>query len=573
MNVIGIFMEGPNTGACILHEGRLVAVAEEERFTRVKRASDQFPSNSIAYCLKQAGLTLADIDCIASAWDHDKYPEHMDRFMRALPGRELDEHADLFEGLVHTALSPQLAHFKIATGLRRMDPDAAPEIRFYAHHLCHAASVHYLSGVDESAILVLDGSGEETATSTWHGHHDHIEAVDQWNLPNSLGWFYAAMTEYLGFSAYSGEGKVMGLAPYGTPDPQIARKLDAFCRLSEDHVYTVDPTFVYYGQRTYSRRFTDRLVELLGPPRRPESDLDPRHLSIAFETQARLEQIAIAVAAQLLDKTGASHLCISGGVAMNCKMNGVLSQQKGVDSVFINPASYDSGAGIGAALLALRDAGKNPRANVLEHAYLGPSFSDDEIATALQHCGLQFTRESDIGEAIAQRLANGAIVGRFDGRAEFGARALGNRSILANPLLPDVKDRVNAKVKYREAFRPFAPSMLAEVRDRYLLDSVESPFMILAYQVREEFRALFPGVVHVDGTVRPQTVSRQTNPGYWSLIDSFGKLTGHPVVLNTSFNIRGEPIVNTPLEAVRCFYSTGMDALAIGSFVLDKKQP
>lgn len=570
MNILGIFMEGPNTGACLLRDGLLVAVGEEERFTRVKRASDQFPSNSIRYCLREAGIRLCDVGHIATAWDHDKYPAQMNASMAAIPGRDLDVFADAVEGIIHAQLSPELTRFNIEIGVKQIDPQAECEILFYSHHLCHAASVHYLSGFDESGILVLDGSGEDIASSTWHGRGDDIEPLDHWKLPDSLGWFYAAITEYLGFSAYSGEGKVMGLAAYGQPNRKIAEKLRRFCTPHSERIYRVDPTYVYYGQRTYSRRFTDKLVDLLGPPRVQESELTDHHTAIAYETQKLLEDIGEALTLDLIEKTGTGNLCISGGVAMNCKMNGVLARLAGVKNVFVNPASYDSGAGIGAALLALKQLGMSPRKNLLSHAYWGPSFSNDEIESILEHCYIPHRRSDNAAEEAAQMLVDGKIVGWFSGRAEFGARALGARSILANSLLPDIKERVNARVKYREAFRPFAPSLIEEAQADYLVESQNSPFMILAFDVKNEFKTLFPGVVHVDGTVRPQSVSRKTNPNYWELINAFGQKSGHPVILNTSFNVRGEPIVHTPLEALRCFFSTGMDALVMEQFIVEK---
>lgn len=570
MIALGIFMQGPNTGACLVRDGALVAATEEERFTRQKRASEAFPSHSIRFCLRQAGLSLREVDVVATAWDHSKYPAHMDAHMRQIPNRHLDPLADQAEALVHGKMAPDMACFKIKTGLTKIDPEAAPRIAWYAHHKCHAASVQFVSGFEASAILVIDGSGEEVATSTWRGEGITLTPLDTWTLPDSLGWFYASMTEWLGFSAYSGEGKVMGLAPYGQPNAEIAEKLKLFCQDDPEQIYRIDPTYVYYGQRSYSRQFTDKLADLLGPPRLPEAPLTPYYESVAYETQQRLEDVAVALATRLLEQTGLPTLCLSGGVAMNCKMNGVLSTLPGVEDVFINPASHDSGTAMGAALLAARDAGDDPRRDRLTHAYWGAAFSDEEIKEVLCHCHLAYERSENIASDVADLLVDGKIVGWFQGRAELGPRSLGARSILANPLLPGVKDTVNARVKYREAFRPFAPSILEEVKDRYMVAPKDSPFMILAYPFKDEFRDVFPAVVHVDGSVRPQTVSRLTNPAYWNVIHIFGEQTGHPVVLNTSFNVRGEPIVNTPLDAIRCFFSTGMDALAIGSFLLKK---
>ena len=563
-------MEGPNTGACLFRDGVLLAMAEEERFIRVKRASEKFPSQSLQYCLTEAGVRLRDIAVVAVAWDHDCYPDEMSDFMRTIPGRERDPLADRVETIIHNKLAPDLARFTIEIALRKIDAQAAPEVRWYPHHLCHAASVHYMSGFESSSVLVMDGSGENVATTWWAGEGDSLDKLDEWRLPDSLGWFYASITEWLGFSAYSGEGKVMGLAAYGKPDSALTQKLEQFCIPDEDRIYRVDPGFVYYGPRSHSRQFTDKLVDLLGPPRLPEDEITECHLDVAHNTQARLEAVAMALATGLIDRIGSGNLCISGGVAMNCKMNGALSKLPCVERVFINPASHDSGTALGAALLAGRDHGVSSLNTVLTHAYWGPSFSDDEIEQALRHCGLAYGKCGDVALATAELLNQGKIVGWFQGRAEFGARALGGRSILANPMRADMKEVINARVKYREAFRPFAPSMIEEVKTTYMVEPEDSPFMILAYPFKEDFRASFPSVVHVDGSVRPQTVSRDTNPLYWELIDKFGKLSGHPIILNTSFNVRGEPIVNSPLDAIRCFYSTGMDALAIGSFLLTK---
>jgi carbamoyltransferase len=570
MKVLGIFMEGPNTGACLFDNARLIAMAEEERYIRVKSASEKFPSNAIQSCLKTAGLRLRDIDVIATGWDHDKYPAGLDIHMGSIDGRERDPHADRIESIIHNKLAPEEATFSIELACKRIDPQARPKISWYSHHQCHVASVHYLSGFESSATLVMDGSGEEVATSSWACVGDELSLVQDWKLPHSLGWFYAAMTEWLGFKAYSGEGKVMGLAPYGSENLEVREMLGRFLKNDEQFTYSLDPSYVYYGPRSWSRKFTDKLVDLLGEPRQPEGELSNYHLDVAYETQRRLEDISIALAKNLLAETRESRLCVSGGVAMNCKMNGLLSNIPGVEEIFINPASHDSGCALGAALLAIRDAGENPRLNVLKHAYWGPSYSDDEIGEVLDHCGVQRKYCPDIADEVARRLAEGQIIGWFQGRAEFGARALGGRSILANPQLADMKDVINAKVKYREAFRPFAPSMLEEVKEEYMVNPKDSPFMILAYPFKKEFADQFPSVVHVDGSVRPQTVNKQSNPLYWNMIKSFGDRTGHPIVLNTSFNVRGEPIVSTPLDAVRCFFSTGMDALALGSYIVTK---
>ncbi|ODB35854.1 hypothetical protein BB427_16225 [Pseudoalteromonas sp. BMB] len=571
MIILGIFMQGPNTGACLFENGNLVAMVEEERFTRVKSASEAFPSKSIQFCLKKAKVTLNDVSVVATSWDHDFYPVKMDQFMGGLEGRELDPLADPSESIIHNKLTPAMALSKIKIGLRKIAPTAEPIIKWYPHHKCHAASVYYLSGFEESAVLVMDGSGENQSTTTWFGKDGELSLQSQWLLPNSMGWFYSALTEWLGFNAYSGEGKVMGLAAYGKASADIAQKLRKVCDVGEHGNYQVDPTYIYFGERSYSKKFTDKLVELLGEPRVPESELSDYHINVAYETQKLLEDVASRITKRLMQETGTTNLCVSGGVAMNCKMNGLLSHLECVSDIFINPASHDSGTAMGAALLAHKEIVGDLPANRLEHAYYGPSFSDEDIEPILKHCQLKYEKVDNIAAECARLLAEDNIIGWFQGASEFGARALGARSILANPTNKDMKDIVNARVKYREGFRPFAPSMIEEVKDKYMESPKDSPFMILAYQFKDEYKAEFPSVVHVDGSVRPQTVSKKHHPLYWNLINEFGEITGHPIIINTSFNVRGEPIVNNPLDAVRCFFSTGMNVLAIGSFIIKKE--
>lgn len=569
MHILGIFFEGPNSGACLFSDGKLIAMAEEERFVRMKRAANMFPARTIRYCLQEGGIELPEVSIVAVGWDHRKYPGMIDKHMASISCRDQDPFADIAESIIHTSMDLDWTIFNIRNGLRQIDLRAEPEIRFYSHHECHAASVHYLSGFDKSCILSLDGSGEEIATSTWLGDGDELKQLDVWNLPNSIGWFYAAVTEFLGFKAYSGEGKVMGLAAYGRSDPALAEKLRKMIYTTSDG-YELDPTYIYYGKRNWSRRYTDKLVAMLGKPRLADEPLTAYHENLAFEAQQLLEEIGVDLTRRLIGQTGVRKLCISGGVAMNCKMNGVLSHLPEVEEVFINPASNDSGTALGAALIAIREEGMSPRLNKLDHPYWGPGFTDGTIEDALKACKLSYEKVDDPSVSAAEMLDRGNIVGWFQDRMEFGARALGHRSILANPTISDMKDQINRQVKFREPFRPFAPSMTVEAMNDYMIDPHDSPFMILAYWVKDGYDKALPSIVHVDGTVRPQTVRRTVNEPYWRLIHEFGERSGHPVILNTSFNIRGEPIVCTPNEAIRCFYATGMDAMCIGSFVLRK---
>jgi len=378
------------------------------------------------------------------------------------------------------------------------------------------------------------------------------------------------MTEYLGFKPYNDEGKVMGLAPYGRRDGGIAQKISRVLSFA-DGTYSVDPSYLTLGRHTFGKYFSDRMVDLLGAPRPRESALGDVHKAIAYETQDALERCVTGIADRLMEQTGMDTLCLAGGVCMNCKMNGVLHNNPRVKNIFVQPVSSDAGTALGAALTLSARFGENPRFK-LEHAYWGPGYSDGEIVKCLEEYKLPYKKVDNVETVVARLLAEGKFVGWFQGRLEMGARALGNRSILADPRRADVKDRLNNQVKHREGFRPFAPSLLSEAKAEFLENASDSPFMILAYRVREDKRRLIPAVVHVDDTVRPHTVEKHVNPRYWKLIKEFESLTGIPLILNTSFNVRGEPIVCSPGDALRCFYGTGLDALAIGDYVLTKSE-
>jgi carbamoyltransferase len=407
----------------------------------------------------------------------------------------------------------------------------------------------------------MDGRGAWEATSIWHGRDGRIEHVLTIPFPNSLGGFYSAFTEYLGFVPNSDEWKVMGLAPYGQPGVN----LDAF----------IDPEAAPYrlnakrlnGGRTGT---SSGISALLGAPRAAESDIDDRHKNVAYAVQDYCERAMTSVVRVALAKTKSRNLCLAGGVALNSKANGKILVSGMVDKMFVQPAASDDGVALGAALAPYLDNGGHLPARAMRHAYLGPWFDDNAIETSLKTYKLRYTRVNDPACVAAELLAQGKILGWFQGRMEFGPRALGNRSILADPRDPQMTAKVNNAVKFREWWRPFAPSMKKEAADDFVGSATDSPFMILTAQVRAEKRAVIPAVTHVDGSARPQTVEKEINPLYWRLIDEFGKRTGVPVVMNTSFNLRGEAIVNTPTDAVRTFFSSGMDALVIGSFLLEK---
>jgi len=432
---------------------------------------------------------------------------------------------------------------------------------FVDHHRAHAISAYAYSGFDEASVLVVDGRGAWEATSIWHGRNGNLEHVLTIPWPNSLGLFYAAFTEYLGFQPYSDEWKVMGLAPYG----QSGVDLTDFITL--DHgTYNVDgPLLIGRGAGRVAA-----IAKVLGPSRSPESEIEDRYKDIAFAVQAVCEEAMLGLAKMAVHRTGCRNLCMAGGVALNSKANGRILSAGFTDKLFIQPAASDDGAALGAALAPYLQRGECLPLKAMRQVYLGSSFDDNEVEKVLRTYKLRWTRLVDVPGTTADLLAAGKMVGWFQGRMEFGPRALGDRSILADPRDPEMNAKVNNAVKFREWWRPFAPSLLAESASEYLESAVDSPFMILTSQVKADKRSVIPSVTHVDGSARPQTVEEKTNPLYWRVIKAFGERTGVPVIMNTSFNLRGEPIVNSPTDAIRTFFSSGMDALVIGSYLVEK---
>jgi carbamoyltransferase len=465
-----------------------------------------------------------------------------------------------FYSLIKTELGNAFDHGGKKQFLRNFDAKRA-EYRCIDHHLAHAISAYAFSGFDEAAVLVLDGRGAWEATSLWRGQGGRLEPVWTIPFPNSLGLFYAQFTQYLGFTPYSDEWKVMGLAPYGKP----GTNLEAFIR----------PNQVPYsvGARLLLGDFSNPLAALeerLGPARVPESEIESRYKDLAFAVQDSCEEAILALARNALEVTGFRNLCLAGGVALNSKANGKILSEGITDNIFVQPAASDDGVCLGSVLSPHLDGGGRMPISKMRHAYLGNECSNAEIEKTLATYKLRAKRIDSPAVEGAELLALGKIVGWVQGRMEFGPRALGNRSILADPRDPEMTIKVNNAVKFREWWRPFAPSMLAEIANEYIESATDSPFMILTAQVRPDKRHVIPAVTHVDGSARPQTVEREVNPLYWNLINEFGKRTGVPVVMNTSFNLRGEPIVSSVTDAIRTFYSSGLDALIIGNFVVVK---
>jgi carbamoyltransferase len=546
-----------DSSACIVRDGELLFAIAEERVSRIKHDAG-FPRLAIQACLDFARLRADQLDEVCFGWT------------TAGPGFRHDLKCLATGGLPLTYLNvlTTTLHFLStwhqeggAKAFRQSFGDVKARMRFVDHHLAHAISAYAYSGFEDAAVVVMDGRGAWEATSIWYGSQGRLQHVLTIPFPDSLGLFYSEFTAYLGFQRNSDEWKVMGLAPYGEPGVN----LDAF----------IDPEAAPY--RVKARRLFGNgngsfssVTPLLGAAREPESEIEARHKNIAYAVQEACELAMISVVRMAVEKTRCRNLCLAGGVALNSKGNGRIAASGLVDKIFVQPAASDDGVALGAGLAPYLENGGSLPNKAMRHAYLGPAFVDPAIETALRTYKLAYTRLDDPAATAAELLSRGKILGWFEGRMEFGPRALGSRSILADARDPEMNAKVNNAVKFREWWRPFAPSLKKEAASEYLESATDSPFMILTAQVRPEKRSVIPSVTHVDGSARPQTVEKEINPLYWRLLDEFEKRTGVPVIMNTSFNLRGEAIVHTPTDAVRTFFSSGMDALVIGSFLVEK---
>jgi carbamoyltransferase len=556
--VLGInYSQMHDSSACIVRDGELLFAVAEERLSRVKHDA-RFPQLAIRACLDFAGVRAEQVNEVCFGWQ-----PALDLYLHDIKLYATGRWAITYLNVLNsTRYFASMRHQETgAAPFRRMFCADKVKVRFVEHHLAHAISAYAYSGFAEAAVAVLDGRGAWEATSIWHGKDGRLEHVLTIPFPDSLGLFYAQFTDYLGFRPNSDEWKVMGLAPYG----HAGVNLDAF----------IDPQAVPY--RVHSRRLlgngkgsSTSMIPLLGPRREPESEIDDRHKNIAWAVQDACEAAMLSVVRMAVEKTGCRSVCLAGGVALNSKANGKIAAGGVVDKMFVQPAASDDGVALGAALAPCLDNGGRLPSKAMRHVYLGPAYDDAAVEAALLTSKLRYTKLNDAAETAAELLARGKIVGWFQGRMEFGPRALGSRSILADPRDPEMNAKVNKAVKFREWWRPFAPSLKKEAAAEYLESATDSPFMILTAQVRPEKRGVIPSVTHVDGSARPQTVEKEVNPLYWRLIDEFEKRAGVPVVMNTSFNLRGEAIVNTPGDAVRTFFSSGMDALVIGGFLVEK---
>ncbi len=545
-----------DSSACITRDGELLFAVAEERISRIKHDAG-FPHNAIRACLDFAKLRPDQLDFLCQGW-----PSPGQVFATDLKCFASGQYPATYLNVLNSArLYASMTHQN--GGFDRFTHHfgaTKAQMRFVDHHLAHAISAYSYSGLDKAAVVVMDGRGAWEASSIWYGHDGYLDHVLTIPWPNSLGLFYAQFTQYLGFVPNSDEWKVMGLAPYGHPGV----KLEEFISLNPES-YKVNAPLLFERNNG-----TSAIAKRLGPERTPESEIDDSFKNIAFAVQDACEVAMLALVKRALQMTNCRNVCLAGGVALNSKANGKIQASGMVDSIFVQPAASDDGVALGAVLAPYMDNGGRLPMKPMRHAYLGPEFTDAEIEKSLRTFKLRATKLDNVAVTAAEMLANGKILGWFQGRMEFGPRALGDRSILSDPRDPEMNAKVNNAVKFREWWRPFAPSMLREVAGEYLEHAYDSPFMILTNPVRPEKRDIIPSVTHVDGSARPQTVEKDVNPLYWNLINEFGKRTGVPVVMNTSFNLRGEAIVNTPTDAVRTFFSSGMDALVIGSFLVEK---
>ena len=558
MITLGInYSQMHDSSACLVRDGELLFAVAEERLSRVKHDAG-FPRLAIQASLQFAGVRAEQLDEVCFGWQTAGPVYRHDLKLYALRKWPVT-YLNVLNSTRHFA-----SMWHQESGAKRFVQrfgEVRARMRFVNHHLAHAISAYAYSGFDDAAIVIMDGRGAWEATSIWHGKDGHIEHVLTIPFPDSVGLFYSEFTEYLGFQRNSDEWKVMGLAPYGEPGVKLHAFIDTDAGPYRVHTKRL------HGNGAGS---FPGMTALLGASRVAEGEIDDRHKNIAYAVQECCELAMTSVVRMALEKTGSRNLCLAGGVALNSKANGKIVASGMVEKLFVQPAASDDGVALGAALAPYMDNGERLPNKAMRHVYLGPAFDEAAIETALRTYKLRYTPLDDPAGAAAELLSRGKILGWFQGRMEFGPRALGNRSILADPRDPEMNAKVNNAVKFREWWRPFAPSLKKEAAGEFLESAADSPFMILTAQVRPEKRGVIPAVTHVDGSARPQTVEKEINPLYWRLIDEFGKRTGVPVLMNTSFNLRGEAIVYTPTDAVRTFFSSGMDALVIGSFLVEK---
>ena len=596
MYILGISAFYHDSAACLLKDGEIVAAAQEERFTR-KKHDASFPHHAIQYCLKEADIVASQIDNVVFyEKPFVKFERLLETYLAFAP-KGFTSFAKAMPVWIKDKLFQKSALIKELNSTIDENVNWQERLLFSEHHLSHAASAFYPSPFESAAVLTLDGVGEWTTTSLAIGKGRDLKVVKEIHFPHSLGLLYSAFTYYTGFKVNSGEYKVMGLAPYGEPRyaDLIREKLIA---VADDGSFQLDMSYFDYATGlTMTNKKFDALFG--GPPRTSESELTQREMDLAASVQRVTEDIVIALAKGIAKETSEKNLCLAGGVALNCVTNGILVREKIFDNIWIQPAAGDAGGALGAALSTWylyhnKERSLSIESDAMKGAYLGPEFKDDAIEAELKACRAVYRKlsEDELINEVATALADEKAVGWMQGRMEFGPRALGGRSIIADPRSTVMQKQLNLKVKYRESFRPFAPSVLREDVGEWFEHDTDSPYMLLVADVQKNKRltmtteeeTLFgidklnvprssvPAITHVDYSARIQTVHKGTNPRYHAVISKFKEKTGCPLLVNTSFNVRGEPIICTPTDAFKCFMGTEMDVLAVGSYVLYKEQ-
>ncbi len=603
--ILGISAYYHDSAAALVVDGDIIAAAQEERFTRVKHTPD-FPINSIKYCLEEAGLTIDELDAVVF---YDKPLLKFERLIQTYYSFAPKGLVSFLKAIPVWLNEKMFLKRNIYNGLAEIENYDKKKLKllFTEHHLSHAASAYYPSNFENSAILTIDGVGEWTTTSIGLGQGNQIKLLKEMHFPHSVGLLYSAFTYYLGFTVNSGEYKLMGLAPYGNPNSEQTFKFIE--KIKSEIVDIKSDGSIWLNQKYFNYATGLRMAndtkwsELFGFPRREgEAELKQGHCNLALAIQTVIEEIVIKMAKEAKRLTNSDNLCLAGGVALNCVANGKLLKEGIFKNIYIQPAAGDAGGALGGALAVdymyfdtKRETSNNSTLDNMKGAYLGPEYSDKEIELNNKKTKAVYTKYEDFSELtelVAEKLSNGNVVGWFQGRMEFGPRALGNRSILGDARNPEMQKKLNLKIKYREGFRPFAPSVLAEDCNEYFDLKTDSPYMLLVSQVQKNrlkelpenynemplwdrlyfTRSDIQSVTHLDFSARIQTVHKETNPRYWELINAFKSLTGYGVIVNTSFNVRGEPIVCTPNDAYRCFMATEMDYLVIGNYVYIKTE-
>ncbi len=569
MYVLGLSSYSHESSAALLRDGKIIALGEEERFNRDKHTW-KYPKNAIQYCLDIAGIKITDVDHFAFFWQPYRevygnlrhvaryFPGTLNLLKTPSGGGEM-AFGERVRAMATIGKAIQ-AQFKLAK---------APKVRFVEHHLCHAASAFFVSPFQEAAILTLDGRGESTSTMMSVGKGNDIKKIREIKVPHSLGHLYASLTDYLGFKPFFDEWKVMGMSAYGKPT--FVKEFSELVELYDDGSYRLNLEYFNFHTHGGLKWLSDKFIKKFGPPVPKGENFSQRAADIAYALQKTVENAGIHLAKHLHRITGAKNLCLTGGVALNCLMNKRIVEETPFEDFFIQPIANDAGTSLGAALYVYHQIQRGKRDFVFDRVYWGPEYENEAIEPILKAKGVNFVKSDDICRDTAREIADGKIVGWFQGRMECGPRALGNRSITVDPTIPGMKDKLNARVKRREGFRPFAPSVLEEkVNDYFVMPKNQpSPYMILIGDVRKDRESAIPAVTHADGTARVHTVNKNVNPRYWKLIHEFEKIKGVPILLNTSFN-ENEPIVCRPEEAVDCFLRTEFDVLAIGDYLVKK---